>query len=602
MLFRVNSVDVDRQRKGRVLAIMLFGIAVGTLGISVINLLQGQYEYNLSNGATLLMLALLLLVNRRGYVPLASAAVVVLMALGPFLVFDHQDLKNTYSTLFFPLIVASFLLVPWASFVIAAAIVLLTVFFGIASATFYFPLVTLPVLAGLSYLFADSLDRAHVKNKHIALHDALTDMPNRVLFLETLGNATARAERAGVMVAVLFIDLDDFKLVNDSLGHKAGDELLVRVARRLEENLGVRGTAARLGGDEFTVLLEGVEDPGEPIRAAKRTYEELEKPFLVGGHEIVVRASVGIALSADTTISPGDLLRNANVAMFKAKKGKLGYAVYDPSMHAEVLERLRMENDLRRALSNEELEVHYQPKVSLRTGEIVGVEALVRWRHPERGMISPGQFIPLAEETGLIVPIGIWVLETACRQAKEWEKRSPDSTPLTMAVNLSARQFKHPGLSEDILNALRRTGLEAYRLQLEITESVVMDNSERATHVLRELCELGVKTAMDDFGTGYSSLAYLKTLPLNNLKVDRSFVKGLGQDKDDSAIVRLVIELAHTLGLQVTAEGVETADQLAHLKGMSCDLGQGYYFARPLTSEAVTQLLSDGAESLTRMA
>ncbi|QIN78599.1 EAL domain-containing protein [Rubrobacter marinus] len=594
-MLKVNNPDLDLQRRGHVLAVILVGLALAAAFVSVINLAQGQYQYNAYNGAALLLIGSLYTLNRLGYVRLASLLTVACMAFGPFLAFNEPDMRTAYSMLVVPLITASFLLTPWGSFVVAASVIAVSAWIGLFSETFYFPLITLPVIAGLSYLFADSLDRAYVKNRHIALHDSLTDMPNRTMFLDKLHGATARAERAGNMVAVLFLDLDDFKRVNDSLGHKTGDDLLIQVGQRLQSTLRVGDTAARLGGDEFTVLLEGIEEGEESARVAHRVRERLESPFVVGGgHEVVVKASVGIAMSANTTISAGDLLRNANVAMYKAKKGKLGYALYDPSMHAEVLERLRLENDMRRALEEEEFEVHYQPKVQLTTGAMTGVEALVRWRHPERGMISPGQFIPLAEDTGLIVPIGMWVLETACRQAKEWEALHPDSPPLMMAVNLSARQFRHPSLMEDILAALQRSGLEPHKLQLEVTESVVMDNSEHAIGVLRELRKLGVKSAMDDFGTGYSSLGYLKTLPLSNLKVDRSFVKGLGDNAEDSAIVRLVVDLAHTLGLKVTAEGVETAEQVAHLKEMGCDLGQGFYFSRPLASEAMTELLEAG--------
>jgi diguanylate cyclase (GGDEF)-like protein len=389
------------------------------------------------------------------------------------------------------------------------------------------------------------------------------------------------------------MDLDNFKVINDSLGHKAGDELLKAVTRHLRACLRPGDTAARLGGDEFVVLLDGVAGVGDAVRVAERIIETLGAPIELEGRQVFVRASVGIALGEDSESRADILLRNADVAMYEAKKeGKARSKVFNPSMFAQALRRLELENDLRRAIEHEELRLYYQPKVLLDTGTITGMEALIRWEHPKRGLILPGEFIPLAEETGLIVPLGRWVLQETCRRAHEWGEQYPTALPLVTSVNLSVKQFQQRDLVREITGILRQTGLEPSRLQLEITESVVMDDAEYAADLLRELKGLGVKLAVDDFGTGYSSLVLLRRFPLDDLKIDKEFVDGLGKNDQDTAIVQLVIDLAHALGMQVVAEGVETVEQLAHLREMGCDQAQGYYFWESLPSEETAALLA----------
>ena len=413
------------------------------------------------------------------------------------------------------------------------------------------------------------------------------------LFTDRLRRALARTIRDKRPVAVLFMDLDDFKVVNDSLGHETGDKLLVIVARRLQACLRPRDTIGRLGGDEFAVLLEDLPDTEYPTMVARRIIEALRAPFTIEGREVFISASIGIATSG---VAGGDrpevLMRDADAAMYAAKgMGRSRHAVFDQSMNHRALRRLDLENDLRRAVEREEFILHYQPKVSIGTGEVVGMEALVRWEHPERGLTYPGEFIWFAEETGLIVPIGRWALREASRQVKEWQDRRAPRTSLTMSVNLSAKQFEHAELIRDAAEILEETGLDACRLELEITESVLMDDAPLNAEIMRELKALGVKLPIDDFGTGYSSLSYLKRFPVEYLKIDRSFVGKLGEEPDDTALVSGVIGLAHTLGFKVVAEGVETAEQLAKLREARCDLAQGYYLSMPLPGEAAKTLL-----------
>jgi diguanylate cyclase (GGDEF)-like protein len=390
------------------------------------------------------------------------------------------------------------------------------------------------------------------------------------------------------------MDLDHFKVVNDSLGHRAGDELLVTVARRLQACLRPGDTVARLGGDEFTVLLDGIADVGDAIRIFERIAGALEEPIELGWRQVFISMSAGIALMEDGSIRPETLLRNADVAMYEAKKeGKAGCKVFNSGMYTKALRRLEMENDLRRAIERGELRVYYQPKVLLSTGKIIGMEALVRWEHPERGLVLPDEFIPLAEETGLIVPLGQWVLRETCRQAREWQEQYPTASSLATSVNLSVKQFREPNLVRNLKEILREHGSDPRCLQLEITESVVAYDVEYAVGVLRKLKGLGVRLAIDDFGTGYSSLVSLQRFPFDDLKIDRGFVAGLRENSQDEAIAGLVIDLAHALGMRAIAEGVETVEQLARLRGMGCDQGQGFYFWEPLTSEAVTALLAD---------
>ena len=391
---------------------------------------------------------------------------------------------------------------------------------------------------------------------------------------------------------MLFMDLDNFKVVNDSLGHEVGDALLVAVAERLRSLLRPEDTLARFGGDEFTVLIEDVEDPSDPVRVAERIAEGLREPFVLDGREFFVMTSVGIALNSARQKSPEDLLRDADTAMYRAKEEATPYQVFDSTMYQRVLGRLELENELRKALEIGEFVVHYQPIVSLRSGEVRRVEALVRWNHPERGLLNPWEFMALAEESGIVVPMGELVLEEACRWAKGGQEERPRTPPLVMSVNLSARQLGRPDLAKTVERVLRETGFEGSCLSLDITETVYIKTLEGNAAALDELKRLGVCISIDDFGIGYSSLAYLKRIPADVLKIDKSFVAGLGENLEDTAIVRMVIELAHTLEMEVIAEGVENEAQATLLKEMGCDLAQGFHFSEPLPPEAVLEFLA----------
>ncbi|HUM17529.1 MAG TPA: EAL domain-containing protein [Candidatus Nitrosotalea sp.] len=424
-----------------------------------------------------------------------------------------------------------------------------------------------------------------------AFRDSLTSMPNRALFMDRLSHALTRTERRGEQLAVLFLDLDRFKVVNDSMGHRVGDQLLIGVSQRLAACLRPEDTIARLGGDEFAILLEDVKDDKGPTSVADRLTGELQQPFKVEGREVVITVSIGIAMSTARRMTPEDILRDADLAMYHAKgKGKARYEVFDKSMNAPAQERMDLELDLRNAVARGEFTLHYQPVVELPTGRITEVEALVRWKHPQRGLLFPADFVALSEETGLIVPLGRWVLHEACRQTRQWQLASP-AARLAISVNISARQLQQPGLVEEIGAVLRDTRLDPATLRLEITETVVMHDAPTTLAKLEALKALGVQLAIDDFGTGYSSLGYLKRFPVDTLKIDRSFVKGIGGNVEDSAIVRAVITVAKSLNLSVTAEGIETAEQLEHLRALGCDHGQGYFFAKPMTSDRVPALL-----------
>ncbi len=425
-----------------------------------------------------------------------------------------------------------------------------------------------------------------------AFRDSLTSLPNRALFMDRLAHALTRTERRGEHLAVLFLDLDRFKVVNDSLGHGIGDQLLIGVSRRLTTCLRPEDTIARLGGDEFAILLEDIKEGGSAATVAERIAGELGRPFIFEGREVFITVSVGIAVATGRHTSPEDILRDADLAMYHAKaKGKARYEVFDVSMNAPAQERMDLELDLRNAVARHEFVLHYQPVVTLDTGRIAEVEALVRWEHPQRGLLLPAEFIGLTEETGLIVPIGRWVLGEACRQARAWQTAASGLPALAISVNLSARQLQQPNLVEETAQVLRETGLDPATLKLEITETVVMHDAPATLAKLEALKQLGVQLAIDDFGTGYSSLGYLKRFPVDTLKIDRSFVKGIGHDVEDTAIVRAVITVAKSLNLKVTAEGIENEEQLAHLQALGCDRGQGYYFSKPLAADRLPMVL-----------
>jgi diguanylate cyclase (GGDEF)-like protein len=423
--------------------------------------------------------------------------------------------------------------------------------------------------------------------------DSLTNLANRALFMDRLGHALTRTERRAEDLAILFLDLDRFKVVNDSLGHAVGDQLLFEVGRRLKTCLRPEDTVARLGGDEFGVLLEGLNGVTAATVVAERIKAQVERAFLVDGREVFITCSIGIARSPSPQTPPEQLLRHADLAMYQAKtRGKANYVVYDGSPNAPAVERLDFEMDLRAALPRNEFTLFYQPVVDLVTNRIVGLEALIRWAHPTRGLLPPADFITLTEETGLIVPIGQWVLGEAWRQAHVWQDLVAGQTPLTMAVNLSARQVHHPTLLNELMEVLQTSGLPPENLMLEITESVMMDNEPNTMSKLMALRGLGVHLALDDFGTGYSALNYLRRLPADTLKVDRSFVHGVGVRPDDTAILQAVITVAKSLKLRVVAEGIETEEQAEQLRTMGCDYGQGFFFARPMAAEKVPALLS----------
>ena len=428
-----------------------------------------------------------------------------------------------------------------------------------------------------------------------ALHDPVTGLPNRELLTDRIGHALASSDpRAATPIAVVLLDLDRFKVINESVGHAVGDRLLVAVGQRLIGSLRPSDTVARFGGDEFGIILDPVVDAEDARRIADRIGTDLRTPFPMGGREWFISASMGIAIGQPGRATPGEMLREAEIAMVRAKGDpSKRYVLFEPSMSEQTMDRIDMENDLRRAIERGELRLHYQPLVDLTTDRIVGFEALVRWQHPVRGLVPPLSFIPLAEETGLIVPLGRWVLETACRQAREWRDARPGAPQLMMSVNLSARQFGQPDLVDQVVAILAETGLDPTTLELEITESVVMDQSEVGIRTLHRLRDMGVRLVLDDFGTGYSSLAYLKHLPLDTIKIDRTFVAGLDGEADRS-IVEAVIALAHGLRISVVAEGIETEAQFEILRAMGCDTGQGYLFARPLPEPDAARLLSPG--------
>ena len=451
-----------------------------------------------------------------------------------------------------------------------------------------------PDVKGIVITSRDITERKELEEqlKHQAFHDSLTGLPNRALFMDRLGHALARVGRSKEPVAVLYVDLDNFKLVNDSLGHEAGNQLLAGVAGRLKACLRPEDTVARLGGDEFAVLLEDIADEGEATRAALQIAEELRSPFVLGGREVFATPSIGIALGPSTGTLAEDLLRSADRAMYRAKNSSEVYSLAsEAGATGKALKRLELEGDLRRAIEREQFRVCYQPMVSLENGRIVGMEALVRWEHPERGLLLPSEFVPVAEENALIIPIGSWVLRRACEQARAWQEQYPSISHLKVWVNLSAKQFQQPKLVEEVAGALQESGLHPSCLGLEITENIAMEDTGSTTKTLRDLADLKVRLAIDDFGTGYSSLSALHRFPVEVLKIAHSFVKGLTDDSEDTVFLSAIIDLARTLGMQTVAEGVETAKQLALLRELGCEMAQGNYFSEPVLGEEATALL-----------
>ena len=435
--------------------------------------------------------------------------------------------------------------------------------------------------------------RAEERLQYDAFHDALTGLPNRSLFMEHLRHSVERARRGkGYVFAVLFLDFDRFKVINDSLGHLLGDRLLVEVASRLKECVRTIDTVARLGGDEFTVLLDDMSHPEDTDAVLARIQQAVARPFDLGGHEVYTSASIGVTLSTVGYVSAEDALRDADTAMYKAKQlGRARYVMFDPQMHSTAVELLSMETDLRKAVERGELLLHYQPIYSLSKNRLAGFEALVRWNHPQRGMVPPAEFITLAEENGLILQIGEWVIREACRQLKQWRDSWAAAHGLYITVNLSGRQFTQPDLVEQVVYAAHGAELPLGCLKLEVTESVLMENIDVAITKLEQLRDLGVEISIDDFGTGYSSLSYLHRLPIDTLKVDRSFVMRMSGEDENTEIVRTIITLAKSLEMKVVAEGVETQEQRALLQALRCDAAQGFLFSRPLDARAAEDLL-----------
>ncbi len=449
----------------------------------------------------------------------------------------------------------------------------------------------------LIFQIQDITNRKHAEEKlhHDAFHDALTGLPNRALFTDHVKLAIARLHRRGDQkFAVVYLDLDRFKVINDSLGHLGGDQLLIGIARRLEGSLRPGDTVARIGGDEFTVLLEDIGDGSEVSQIAERIQRELSAPFSLSGREVFTTVSMGIALSSQEYERPEDILRDADTAMYRAKSlGKARHETFDTGMHSQAIQLLQLETDLRRALTRQEFRVVYQPIMSLESERLRGFEALVRWHHPIRGLISPMEFIPVAEDNGMIVQIGEWVLRQACEEMKRWQQSFPSQPQLFVCVNLSVKQFSQQDLIEKVSTILRETNLTPATLKLEITESAVMENVETATRMLTELRELGVQLAMDDFGTGYSSLSNLHRFPINTLKIDRSFITHMVDNNENAEIVRTISGLAQNLGMDVVAEGVETREQLGILRGLGCQFGQGYFFSKPLDTEGAEAFICE---------
>ncbi len=431
---------------------------------------------------------------------------------------------------------------------------------------------------------------------HQAFHDPVTNLPNRALFVERVRHAIGRSRREGRKLGVMFLDLDDFKTINDSLGHDAGDEALIDVAKRLSTSIRLSDTAARFGGDEFVVLLEDLLDTDTAVEVAERILEDLRQPLVIAGKELSLRGSIGISiLEEDSAAGADELIRDADAAMYIAKRdGKGGYRLFESEMHTGVLARLELRADLQRALSDGQLEVHYQPIVRLVDNRVAGLEALLRWQHPERGLVGPEEFIPFAEETGLIVPIGRWVLQEACRQAAELARLAPDGPVLYMCVNLSVKQLQQSDIVADVRDALADSGIKPELLTLEITETMLIEEPEAAVDKLNQLRAIGVRIAMDDFGTGYSSLSYLSRFPVDVIKMDRSFLKG-GATPETADLSSAIVALGSSLALDVVAEGIELDEQMQRLRDLGCEFGQGFHFARPMEAHRLGAYLADSS-------
>jgi diguanylate cyclase (GGDEF)-like protein len=445
-----------------------------------------------------------------------------------------------------------------------------------------------PSVLRRSISYAIERKRGELELAHQAMHDALTGLPNRALFLDRLNQALSRSKRQVASFAVLFVDLDGFKRINDRLGHAIGDQLLLAVAGRLRNILREGDTAARFGGDEFTVLCEDIADGEGAADVAKRILNSLERPFVIGGEKVRIAASIGVAVGGRRLTETADsLLHDADAAMYRAKERGTYYELFDEQMRARVVERSKEEDTFRQALERREFRVLYQPQFDLQEGTIGGVEALVRWDRPGRGLVGPDEFLPLADELGLMVPLGAWVLKVAFHQAAQWTREHPDERVPTLAVNLSTAELRHPRLLKTVEDLLAETGADPAGLCFEITERVVMDEDRSMLDTVRGLKDLGVSVGVDDFGTGYATLSTLKRFPLDFLKIDRSFVAGLADNREDRAIVESLIHLGHRLGMQVIAEGVETSEQLVALRAMDCDLAQGFYLSAPRTADSL---------------
>jgi len=440
----------------------------------------------------------------------------------------------------------------------------------------------------------DISERKQMENtiRQMAYYDSLTGLPNRNLLNDRLAVALANASRNNQMVAILFLDLDHFKTINDSLGHEAGDQLLQQVSLRIKGILRKQDTVARMGGDEFIVLIPGLMDSNHTARVAEKILDSLAPAFKIGDNELFIGCSIGISIFPDDGMEIKTLLKNSDLAMYRAKeKGRNTFQLYTPVMNFKAMERLAVEKNLRKALDREEFELHYQPKINLKSGQIAGMEALIRWDSPELGMVMPNQFIPIAEETRLIIQMGHWVLLTACRQAKKWQEAGLPQ--VSISVNLSVVQFTHPNLVSEISGVLKQTKIPPHQLELEVTESVLMQDTTLAVSILNKLSELGIKISIDDFGTGFSSLNYLKNLPVDYLKIDQTFIKDFNL-QTNSAITKAIVTLAQSLNMKTIAEGVETEEQRKFLMELNCDEAQGYLFSKPLTKDEMGELLRTG--------